>query len=52
MVTDAMNEHLTQDFRADEVQRTLKQMYPKKSPSPNDMPPYFISTFGLYRVSV
>jgi len=45
MVIDSMNEHLTQDFHADEVQQALKQMHPKKSPGPNGMPPLFYQHF-------
>lgn len=52
VVIDAMNEHLTQDFHADEVHRALKQMHPKKSLDPDGMPPSFINTFGRYWVSV
>ena len=45
MVTDSMNEHLTQDFHADEVHQALKQMHPKKSPRPDGMPPLFYQHF-------
>ena len=48
MVTDAMNEHLTQDFHADEVHQALKQMHPKKSPRPDGMPPPLLSTLLVF----
>ena len=41
-VSDAMNEDLLSDFKAEEVQRALKQMHPTKSPSPDGMPPCFL----------
>ena len=45
VVTDDMNSSLTQVFQADEVDRALKQMHPKKSPGPNGMPPLFYQYF-------
>ena len=41
MVTESMNRGLVQEFQATEVVKALKQMHPKKSPSPNGMPPLF-----------
>ncbi|KAL0013096.1 hypothetical protein SO802_000165 [Lithocarpus litseifolius] len=38
VVTPSMNEYLYQPFQAEEVQKALKQMHPKKSPGPNDGP--------------
>ena len=37
MVTESMNRGLIQEFQATEVVKALKQMHPKKSPSPNGM---------------
>ena len=45
MVTSDMNDSLTQAFQADEVHRTLKQMYPKKSLGPDGIPPSFYQHF-------
>ena len=41
MVTKSMNRGLVQEFQATEVVKALKQMHPKKSPSPNGMSPLF-----------
>ena len=40
-VSDAMNEDLLSDFRVEEVQQTLKQMHPTKSPGPDGMSSIF-----------
>ena len=40
-----MNSSLTQTFTAEEVHKALKQMHPKKSPSPDGMPPLFYQHF-------
>ena len=40
-VTESMNRGLVQEFQAAEVVKALKQMHPKKSPSPNGMLPLF-----------
>ena len=45
VVTSDMNDSLTQAFQADEVHRTLKQMYPKKSLGSHGMPPFFYQHF-------
>ena len=45
VVIDSMNNFLCQPFQADEVYRALKQMHPKKSLSPNSMPPLFYQHF-------
>lgn len=52
VVTNAMNEQLTQDFRADEVHRALSKCTQKSLMAATVCPPSLISTFGLYRVSV
>ena len=44
-VSTNMNNFLTQEFRADEVHKALKQMHPKKSPDPDGMPPLFYQHF-------
>ena len=41
MVTESMNRGLVQEFQATKVVKVLKQMHPKKSPSPNGMPHLF-----------
>ena len=41
MVTESMNKGLVQEFQAAKVVKALEQMQPKKSPSPNGMPPLF-----------
>ena len=41
MVTESMSKGLVQEFQAAKVVKALKQMHPKKSPSPNGMPPLF-----------
>ena len=41
LVSESMNRGLVQEFQAAEVVQALKQMHPKKSPSPNGMPPFF-----------
>ena len=45
VVSMDMNNFLTQEFRADEVHKSLKQMHLKKSPGPNGMPPLFCQHF-------
>lgn len=45
VVTTDMNDFFTQEFKVDEVYRALKQMHPKKSPSPNGMPSLFYQHF-------
>ena len=44
-VSTDMNERLTGDFQGIEVHKALKQMYPLKSPSPDDIPPLFFQHF-------
>ena len=44
-VSTDMNNFLTQEFRANEVHKALKQMHPKKSPDPDGMPPLFYQHF-------
>ena len=41
VVSTNMNDFLTQEFRADEVYKALKQRHPKKSPGLDGMPPLF-----------
>ena len=48
VVTKSMNRGLVQEFQAAEVVKALKQMHPKKSPSPNGMPPLFLSTLLVF----
>lgn len=45
VVSTDMNNFLTQEFRANEVHRALKQVHTKKSPSPDVMPPLFYQHF-------
>lgn len=40
-----MNAQLTSDFIAAEVETTLKQMAPLKSPDPDGMPPLFYQNY-------
>ena len=44
-VSDAMNEDLLSDFKAEEVRRALKQMHPTKSPGPDGMSPVFFQRY-------
>ena len=44
-VSNAMNEDLLSDFKAEEVQRALKQMHPTKSPGPDGMSPVFFQRY-------
>uniref|UniRef100_A0A2N9J7Z2 Reverse transcriptase domain-containing protein n=1 Tax=Fagus sylvatica TaxID=28930 RepID=A0A2N9J7Z2_FAGSY len=45
VVTEAMNNILIQDFRADEVEQAIKQMSPSKAPGPDGMPPIFYQKY-------
>jgi hypothetical protein len=45
VVTEAMNNSLIQDFRADEVEQAIKQMSPSKAPGPDGMPPIFYQKY-------
>ena len=45
VVSTNMNNILTQEFKADEVHKALKQMHRKKSPGPDGMPPFFYQHF-------
>ena len=38
VISDEMNEQLSQEFQAWEVQQAIKQMAPLKAPGPNGMP--------------
>jgi len=40
-----MNEELLTNFKAEEVWRALKQMHPKKAPSPNGLSPIFYQNY-------
>ena len=44
-VSDTMNEDLLSDFKAEEVQRALKQMHPTKSLGPDGMSPVFFQRY-------
>ena len=44
-VTSSMNQKITMEFTADEVNMALKQMYPLKAPGPDSMPPLFYQHF-------
>ena len=44
-VTSSMNQKLTMEFTADEVNVALKQMYPLKAPRPDGMPHLFFQHF-------
>ena len=45
MVSTDMNDFLTQELRANEVYKAMKQMHPKKSPGLEGMPPLFYHYF-------
>ena len=47
VMTETMNKFLCQPFQEKEVQKSLKQMHPKKSPGPYGMPPLFYQHFWL-----
>ncbi|XP_023890148.2 uncharacterized protein LOC112002224 [Quercus suber] len=44
-VSAHMNSFLTRDFRAEEVTRALKQMFPTTAPGPDGMPPLFYQQY-------
>ena len=44
-VTSSMNQKITMEFTADEVNMTLKQMYPLKASGLDGMPPLFYQHF-------
>ena len=44
-VTSSMNQKITMEFTADEVNMALKQMYPLKAPGLDGMPPLFYQHF-------
>ena len=44
-VTSSMNQKITMEFTADEVNMALKQMYPLKALGPDGMPPLFYQHF-------
>lgn len=44
-VTLVMNSTLLQDYTAEEVKHALFQMHPSKSPSPDDMSPFFFQKY-------
>ena len=44
-IVDEMNDVLTREFIADEIQHALKQMAPTTAPGPNGMSPIFYKTF-------
>ena len=45
IVTEDMNDILTGEFQAWEVEAALKQMAPLKAPGPDRMPPLFYHNF-------
>jgi ribonuclease HI len=45
VVTSSMNESLTREFTAVEVEEALKQMAPLKAPGPDGLPPLFYQRF-------
>ncbi|XP_075633358.1 uncharacterized protein LOC142605806 [Castanea sativa] len=44
-VAALMNSLLTSDFRKNEVERALKQIFPTMAPGPDGMPPFFYQQF-------
>ena len=48
MVIESMNRGLVQEFQVAEVVKALKQMHPKKSPSPNGMLPLFYQHYWSF----
>lgn len=47
IVSTNMNTFLTQEFKADEVHKALKQLHPKKSPGTNGMPLFYQHFWSL-----
>ncbi|KAL0313103.1 UNVERIFIED_CONTAM: Serine/threonine-protein phosphatase 7 long form [Sesamum radiatum] len=47
-VTKSMNEELLRPFDEEEIHSALQQMYPLKSPGPDDMPPLFYQKHWNY----
>ena len=45
IVTAEMNENLTENFQAWEIELALKQIAPLKAPGPDGMPPLFYQNF-------
>ena len=45
VVTDGMNETLTQPYTKDEVHKTLFQMHPSKAPGLDGMSPFFLKKY-------
>jgi hypothetical protein len=45
VVTEEMNDNLTREFRAEEVQQAIQQMAPSKAPGPDGMPPIFYQKY-------
>ena len=45
VIAKEMNNHLTSSFLENEVEATLKQMAPPKTPRPDGMPPFFHQHF-------
>ena len=48
MVTESMSRGFVQEFQVAEVVKALKQMHPKKSPSPNGMLPLFYQHYWSF----
>ena len=45
VVTVEMNNSLTREFKAEEVEQAIKQMAPSKAPGPDGMPPIFYQKY-------
>ena len=45
VINEEMNEQLSREFQAWEVQQAIKQMAPLKAPGPDGMPPLFFQQF-------
>lgn len=45
IISDDLNEFLTDSFTVEEIRKAIKQMHPLKAPGPDGMPPLFFLKF-------